>query len=444
MVDSVAVLPPGWRATGSNNALITDGILAFFDAGTSDPLEVFADADLSISLGVTVNCNNAGYPVSSGNAKTLIYVGVSPYKIRLTSVLFGGSVFEFDEVSGALDTSSFLTEAAVPNQSVVNTSSNRAITVTDRGSLINLNCSGGSLTATFDDAADLGDGFWIGIRHDGTANAVRITGNGTDTFGIPGASVTAFSLTGRGETVWVNCDGTGFKVASHVPPLIKGTTGIVAIADRLSAPPVSPNPGDRYILTAAPSGAWSSFAEHNIAEATGLGGWFRYTLTADCGWLAYVQDEDLNYQFQGSAWVAIAVVPASEAEMEGAVLATRVVTPANQHHHPGHPKMWGYVTLSGGTPTLQASYNVTGITDTGVGQLGVTIATDFASANWACVLTVQDDTSSVGSNGIVVCNLANASVAVGSITLRSYGTLQSTGGTEYDPRSYHWAGFGAQ
>ena len=301
MVDSIAVLPPGWRALDSNGNLLTDGILAFFDAGTSNARTVYADANLSIPLGTTVNCNSAGYPVTSGNAKTLIYTGASAYKVRLTSVLFGGTVFEHDNVRGALDTSSFLTDAAVASRNIVNVSTDRSVTALDAGSLLNVNCSAGTIALTFDDASDC-EGLWVGIRHDGTANQVKITGDGTDTFGIPGGNVTAFSLTGRGQTVWISCDGASFKIEGECPPLIMGNVGVVAIADRLATPPGSPSPGSRYILTSAPSGAWSSFAEHDIAEANGFGGWFRYTPAADCGWIAYVQDEDVFYTFKGSAW----------------------------------------------------------------------------------------------------------------------------------------------
>lgn len=301
MVDSVAILPPGWRAFDNNGNLLTDAILAFFDAGTSNARTVYADANLSTSLGTSVNCNSAGYPVTSGNAKTLIYTGASAYKVRLTSVLFGGTVFEHDHVRGALDTSSFLTSAAVADRNIVNVSTDRAVTIADKGSVLNVNCSAGAIALTFDDASDL-EGLWVGIRHDGTANQVKITGDGTDTFGIPGGNVTAFSLTGRGQTVWISCDGASFKIESECPPLMMGNVGVVTIADRLATPPGSPNPGARYILTSAPSGAWSSFAEHDIAEANGFGGWFRYTPAADCGWIAYVQDEDVFYTFKGSAW----------------------------------------------------------------------------------------------------------------------------------------------
>lgn len=307
MPDSIAVFPPGWRAFNNSGALVTDGILAFFDAGTSNARTVYSDSALSTSLGTTVSCNSAGYPVSSGNVKTLIYTGSTAYKVRLTSVIAGGTVFEFDNVKGALDTSAFLTSAAVADESVIATSTNRAIVAADQGKLINANPSGGTIALTFDDASDLGDGFFITIRHDGSANQVRITGNGSDLFSVGSVTTTGFSLLGRGQSVRITCDGTGFKATGESAPFIQGNTATIVIADRLSTPPGSPTAGARYIVTSAPTGAWSGFAEHDIAEATGGGTWFKYTPSTDCGWIAYVQDEDCYYAFAGAAWRASAI-----------------------------------------------------------------------------------------------------------------------------------------
>jgi hypothetical protein len=218
MVDSATVLPPGWRALDANGDPFTDAVLSFFDAGTSDALEVFSDSDLATSLGTSVDCNSGGEPVTSGNVPTLIYTGTDPYKVTISSAI-AGFTRTFDNVKGALDTSSFLTSAAVADQSVVNISANRSITTADKGKLINMNCSGGTLTATFDDAATLGDGFFVGIRHAGTANTITITGDGTDTFAIPAGNETSFSLLGRGHGVWITCDGVNFKVHSEMLPL---------------------------------------------------------------------------------------------------------------------------------------------------------------------------------------------------------------------------------
>lgn len=85
---------------------------------------------------------------------------------------------------------------------------------------------------------------------------------------------------------------------------------------------------------------------------------------------------------------------ATQAEQETATAVDKIVTPGRQHFHPSAAKFWAYVTVSGGTPTLVASYNVTSITDSGVGVLTVTIAADFSSANWAGWVTGQISGSS--------------------------------------------------
>jgi len=45
-------------------------------------------------------------------------------------------------------------------------------------------------------------------------------------------------------------------------------------------------------------------------------------------------------------------------------------------------KFWASVGVSAGVPAIRTSYNVTSITDTGVGQLTVTLTRNFASSNW--------------------------------------------------------------
>ena len=75
-------------------------------------------------------------------------------------------------------------------------------------------------------------------------------------------------------------------------------------------------------------------------------------------------------------------ISATQAEMEAASSTTVFSSPGRQHFHPGHPKCWAMVTVAAGVPTLETSYNITSITDTAVGRLTVTIATDFSTANW--------------------------------------------------------------
>jgi len=80
---------------------------------------------------------------------------------------------------------------------------------------------------------------------------------------------------------------------------------------------------------------------------------------------------------------------AAQAEMETGTSTDALVSPGRQHFHPGHPKAWGDVSMSGGTPTLSSSYNVTSIADTAQGRVTVTIATDFASGDYAIVMGIE-------------------------------------------------------
>jgi hypothetical protein len=93
-------------------------------------------------------------------------------------------------------------------------------------------------------------------------------------------------------------------------------------------------------------------------------------------------------------------------------------------------KCWAYVTLSGSTPTLEVSNNITSITDTGVGELTLTIEADFSSVNWVSVATTN--TFHVGSSSV--------NKAAGSAKLLAWNELHNSS----DPSSYNFVGFGAQ
>lgn len=125
---------------------------------------------------------------------------------------------------------------------------------------------------------------------------------------------------------------------------------------------------------------------------------------------------------------------AIQSEMETGTSTSLAVTPGRQAFHPAHPKAWAYVTVSGGTPSLAASHNVTGITDAGVGELTVTIATDFSSANWACPCA--------GSKGAgaaeAVRDVGPTTQAAGSVLLGCANHLQDA----VDPDAWHMTGLG--
>lgn len=128
----------------------------------------------------------------------------------------------------------------------------------------------------------------------------------------------------------------------------------------------------------------------------------------------------------------VGVTVASQAEMEAASATNRIVTPGRLHYHPGVAKCWAYVTVPGGTPTLQSSYNVGSVTDVGVGELDITIATDFSSSNWCPQVACQ-------AGGTVADKIASyVDVLAGVITLLVY----NVGSGLDDPTSYAFVGYG--
>ena len=139
-----------------------------------------------------------------------------------------------------------------------------------------------------------------------------------------------------------------------------------------------------------------------------------------------------------SADRTITVTAATQSDQATATSTTVAVVPGVQQYHPSAAKCWGYVTMSGGTPTLQANFNITSVTDTGVGQLTFTIATDFSTADWCCMHgssnTNSGDSTSAHSSEDSDIRTAGACLIY---------NWDITGNNE-DPVSYSMAGYGTQ
>jgi cytoskeletal protein CcmA (bactofilin family) len=108
---------------------------------------------------------------------------------------------------------------------------------------------------------------------------------------------------------------------------------------------------------------------------------------------------------------------ADQSAMELATATNRIVSPGNFQYHPGASKAWAKVSYSSGTPTADRSYNISSITDQGVGDITFVIGTDFSDSNYAVTgiarvvnpgnkLHVSENDSNIdraaGSNRIIV------------------------------------------
>jgi len=101
---------------------------------------------------------------------------------------------------------------------------------------------------------------------------------------------------------------------------------------------------------------------------------------------------------------------ASQAAQEAGSDATLATTAGRQHFHQSAAKAW--VDFTGtGTPTRQAYYNVSSITDNGTGDYTINFTTAFSSANYVAVGSCE--TTSSGSLNAFT-NVDNGGRAAGS------------------------------
>ncbi len=134
---------------------------------------------------------------------------------------------------------------------------------------------------------------------------------------------------------------------------------------------------------------------------------------------------------------------ATQAQQEAGTSSTVFVSPLRQQFHPSASKFWATVTVSAGTPTLANSYNVTSITDTGTGQLTVTIATDFSSAAWECQVSVERAATALTVANLRYAAVRNGGQAAGSVLVECWDGTAVTA-NQVDPATWHVSGRGDQ
>ena len=148
----------------------------------------------------------------------------------------------------------------------------------------------------------------------------------------------------------------------------------------------------------------------------------------------------LHYDSNGGLYPSVGN-KASQAEAEAGTADDRFLTPLSVNWHPGSTKCWGKAVGAG--TSLTVNWNTAGITDTGTGRLGVTIGTDFSSANYSICATIERDQTSLSVANVAQCEVRNASPAAGSFEIESYDHTAITLAAQ-DPSSYFWSCHGDQ
>lgn len=127
---------------------------------------------------------------------------------------------------------------------------------------------------------------------------------------------------------------------------------------------------------------------------------------------------------------------ATQAEQETGTSTTLAVTPGRQQYHQSACKGW--VAFDGtGVVAIDGSYNVTSVTDNGVGDYTITWDTDFSDANYSSIGMGHS-----GSSGnLSVCGKIGVDPLAGTFRTTCYITSTDTA---HDPAHYYVAAFGDQ
>ncbi len=305
MVDSVQVFHPGWRFVSELGVPYSGAKLKFYNAGGLVARTVYSTSDLTTtSLGSIVYTGSDGAPVASQGSGTevMVYTGSTAYKIVFTTSA-DVEIFTLDNIKGALDTSTYLTTGSTSTLTipVASKTGDYTIVAADRSKVINADATGGTFTLTLTSAVTLGDNWSVYIRNTGSTNPVKIAASQAISGPWTGIGATTSFALRPGEGCLIVSNGATFLIPTMSPAFLAGTVGAIVITDRVSAAPGGPTAGARYIVSAA----FDTYEQEDIIEADGAGSFFEITPPTDCGWLAYVQDEDLYYRFTGSAWAKL-------------------------------------------------------------------------------------------------------------------------------------------
>jgi hypothetical protein len=155
----------------------------------------------------------------------------------------------------------------------------------------------------------------------------------------------------------------------------------LAAGDIISGQPVLviyKSSGDQFFMVSAPAAlTGNTFADFSENASPG-------TPAADTA-RQYAADEAgvTNLAFRDSAGNVTGLRNATQAEMETGTQVLRTVTPGRQHFHPGHPKAWGAVDVTG---ALGVSYNATSASKISTGVYRVTLTNAMASTSYVHIV----------------------------------------------------------
>lgn len=119
----------------------------------------------------------------------------------------------------------------------------------------------------------------------------------------------------------------------------------------------------------------------------------------------------------GSAGAFSTAVAASQSDQETGTSTTVYVSPGRQQYHPSAAKAWFSWTYSAGTPVIDQSYNVTSLTDTGVGVVVANLTVAMSTTKFPPFASSSTDQNAYTT--------AAKNISAGTIRVHLYDTTNA-------------------
>jgi len=129
---------------------------------------------------------------------------------------------------------------------------------------------------------------------------------------------------------------------------------------------------------------------------------------------------------------------ATQAEQETGTDVTRAVTPGRQQFHPSAAKAWAQANGDGAS--VDVSYNLTDLTDTGAGIISFNWATDFSTANYSVQYKARKDTGATAGTTFM-SSIENTNTDADEVTCTF---ARVSDGARSDPDKHMVVAFGDQ